>query len=93
MSSVTFRTQDNGSTALDSETVESLRSNLSGISLVSGDEGYDESRLIWNKSFDCNPGLIAFCKGVADVIECEINPLMITPTNAIAVDVLVRVAD
>ena len=30
---------------------------------------------------------------VANVVECDINPLMITPTSAIAVDVLVRVAD
>ena len=29
----------------------------------------------------------------ANVVECDINPLMITPTSAIAVDVLVRVAD
>src|ERR1700751_196435 len=33
-----------------------------------GDSGYETARKIWNASIDRNPGIIARCSGVADVV-------------------------
>ena len=56
-------------TSLDEATVEAFRAGLRGVLLRPGDAGYDEARRIWNGMVDRRPGLIAWCTGVADVIE------------------------
>jgi hypothetical protein len=58
-----------GEAALDEAAVEEFKASLRGELLTSGDEGYDEARLIWNGMHDKRPALIARCTGVADVID------------------------
>jgi FAD/FMN-containing dehydrogenase len=50
--------------------VEEFRNGLRGELLCPEDEGYDESRSIWNAMIDRRPALIARCAGAADVINC-----------------------
>jgi FAD/FMN-containing dehydrogenase len=56
-------------TRLDDATIDAFRASLRGPLLRPGDGGYDEARRIWNGMIDKRPGLIAWCTGVADVIE------------------------
>ena len=48
--------------------VQELRGDLVGPLLCLGDDGYDETRKVWNGMIDRRPALIARCAGVADVI-------------------------
>ena len=60
-----------GTEALLSESaVEEFKSSLGGELLGPDDEGYDQSRRVWNGMIDKKPALIARCSGVADVIAC-----------------------
>jgi hypothetical protein len=54
---------------LDGATVDEFRGALRGNSLLEGDSGYDEARIIWNGSADKRPAIIAQCVGAADVID------------------------
>ena len=54
---------------LEGVAVEEFRGGLRGQSLLAGDDGYDEARIIWNRSADKHPAIIAQCSGVADVID------------------------
>ena len=54
--------------AVTSAAVEQLAQSFRGDLLVEGTSGYDEARKVWNGLYDCRPGLIARCAGVADVI-------------------------
>ena len=47
--------------------VQAFAKNLSGQLLRAGDVGYDDARLIWNRSIDRRPALIARCAGGDDV--------------------------
>lgn len=47
---------------------ETLKAGLRGEVLAPTDEGYEESRSIWNAMIDRHPALIVQCTGVADVI-------------------------
>lgn len=47
--------------------VGTLRDNMRGLVLQPGDEGYEESRRIWNGMIDKRPAVIARCTGPADV--------------------------
>jgi FAD/FMN-containing dehydrogenase len=52
-------------------TVEDLDSGWEGFSgelLRPGDEGYDDARRVHNGMIDKHPGLIARCRGVADIV-------------------------
>jgi len=49
--------------------LEALRATIRGALLLSGDEGYDRARRVWNGAFDRRPALIARCAGSADVIQ------------------------
>lgn len=40
---------------------------MRGLVLQPGDEGYEESRRIWNGMIDKRPAVIARCTGPADV--------------------------
>ena len=46
-----------------------LQAQIKGIVQLPGDQGYDESRSIWNAMIDRKPAAIARCIGVADVIS------------------------
>jgi FAD/FMN-containing dehydrogenase len=54
---------------LDANAVEQFSSGLRGSHLLSGDDGYDEARAIYNAMIDNRPALIARCAGVADVVH------------------------
>jgi FAD/FMN-containing dehydrogenase len=51
------------------EGIEGLRARFRGALLRPGEEGYDESRRIWNGAIDRRPALIARCAGADDVAE------------------------
>jgi hypothetical protein len=48
---------------LGERAVQDLAKRLRGRLLRSGDEGYDDARLIWNRAIDRRPALIARCAG------------------------------
>ena len=56
-------------TTITETEVEDFRSSLYGVSLLNGDEGYDDARQVWNAMVDKRPALIARCSGTADVIN------------------------
>jgi len=56
-------------TVLDEATVQGFKTNLRGLLLCPGDDGYDEARTIWNAMIVKRPALIVRCAGVADVIN------------------------
>jgi hypothetical protein len=61
-------TTTHSTTAISAEALAALRATVRGQILVPGDEGYETSRLVWNKMIDRRPALIARCTGTADVI-------------------------
>lgn len=64
-------TTTSGTDAVLNETrIEEFSTSLRGGLLRTGDEGYDESRSVWNAMIDRKPALIARCAGAADVINC-----------------------
>ncbi|HVM06531.1 MAG TPA: FAD-binding oxidoreductase [Acidimicrobiales bacterium] len=52
---------------VDEAAVEEFRRTFSGEVVQPLDDGYDEHRKVWNGSIDRRPGVIARCRGVADV--------------------------
>jgi FAD/FMN-containing dehydrogenase len=54
-------------TTLEGAAVKELADSLRGALLVSGDDGYDHARAVWNGMIDKRPALIASCEGAADV--------------------------
>jgi len=48
--------------------LDGLRAQLRGPLLVAGEDGYEESRTVWNAMIDRHPALVVRCRGVADVI-------------------------
>lgn len=67
MTPVAAETLDRDSTVLHSDDLEDLRQCLRGPLLTEGDDGYADSRRVWNAMIDRRPALIARCSGVADV--------------------------
>jgi FAD/FMN-containing dehydrogenase len=55
-------------TAIDTTLVSQLRNQLRGTLLRPDEEGYDETRRVWNGAIDRRPGLIARCAGADDVV-------------------------
>lgn len=53
---------------VDGETLERFKAGVRGQIFQPGDDGYDETRAIWNGMIDKKPALIVQCAGVADVI-------------------------
>src|SRR5688572_32209519 len=56
-------------TRLDARAVEGLRTRFRGALLRPTEEGYDETRRVWNGAIDRRPALIARCAGADDVVE------------------------
>ena len=57
-----------GTVELGERAVGELAKRLSGRLLLSGDDGYDDARTIWNRMIDKRPALIARCADAADVV-------------------------
>lgn len=47
-----------------------FRESLRGASFTPGDPGYDDARVVFNRSVDRRPAIIARCAGAADAITC-----------------------
>ncbi len=67
-----------GGKVIDELKIAEFRAGFRGRLLTRTDEGYDQSRRVWNAMIDKHPGLIAKCAGAADVVreaheEDEIN--------------------
>ena len=62
-------TQVERDTRIDGMALEALRAGLRGEALTSGDNGYEESRAVWNGMIDEHPAVIVRASGVADVID------------------------
>lgn len=69
MADLKVTTSAGSEAVLQEAALEEFRQSLRGQVLLSGDEGYDEARAIWNGMIDKRPGLIARCAGVSDVIN------------------------
>jgi FAD/FMN-containing dehydrogenase len=54
---------------LQESKIEAFKKSLRGHALSPGDDGYDETRKVWNGNIDRRPGLIVCCVGVSDVIN------------------------
>jgi hypothetical protein len=50
-------------------TVASFEAGFGGDVLTPGHEGYDETRAVWNGSFDKRPAVIARCRTAADIAD------------------------
>ncbi|MGH6690127.1 MAG: FAD-binding oxidoreductase, partial [Gammaproteobacteria bacterium] len=57
-----------GTVELGEHVVQRFAKSLSGRVLVSGDDGYDDARTVWNRTIDRRPALIARCAGADDVV-------------------------
>ncbi len=55
-----------------SNAIEELGNKIDGEILVSGQEGYDGARAVWNAMIDRKPALIARCKNADDVVKTVI---------------------
>lgn len=53
---------------VNQDSVASFKTAFRGEVITPEDAGYDRARQIWNASVDKYPGLIARCRGVADVV-------------------------
>ena len=57
-----------GTVELNQDALDSLRAKLEGPILLPGDDGYEDSRTVWNDMIDRRPALVVRCLGVADVM-------------------------
>ena len=55
---------------LDSQAITDFSATLRGRVVQPGDADYDASRRVYNAMIDRHPGLIAYCRDVADVMRC-----------------------
>lgn len=70
MRDVIVRKLADGETVVKKAELDSFRKDLHGPLLLPGDNGYEESRKLWNGMIDRRPGLIVKCRSTADVIKC-----------------------
>lgn len=64
------RTMDGGEIDLAQDALDGFRMRLRGPVLAPGDQGYEDSRTVWNAMIERTPAAVARCIGTADVIEC-----------------------
>jgi len=57
------------SSPIQSNEIARLRTRFRGALLRPGEEGYDETRRVWNGAIDRRPALIARCAGADDVVQ------------------------
>jgi len=69
MDNLKITTLDHSTAIIEATVFNQFRSCLRGTSVIQGDPGYDEMRVIWNGSIDKHPAVIVKCTGVADVID------------------------
>jgi FAD/FMN-containing dehydrogenase len=55
---------------LTQEMLDALRLRLRGPVFTPTDQGYTDSRTVWNAMIERHPALVVRCVGVSDVIEC-----------------------
>ncbi len=67
MSSLHVISGTGGNVTIDSAAIETLQSSLRGELLFPGDNGYDNSRTVWNAMIDRRPAVVIRCAGVADI--------------------------
>jgi FAD/FMN-containing dehydrogenase len=70
MPDITVKTLDGGGAVLSEGALAGLASTLAGELMVSGTDGYDEARTLWNAMADRRPGLIVECANTSDVVRC-----------------------
>ena len=64
---VPARSLSSGDIVLPGSAIEAFAAGLRGEVLLAGSPAYEQTRHVWNASFDKKPALIARCTGVADV--------------------------
>jgi FAD/FMN-containing dehydrogenase len=70
MPNLRVKTIYNGETLIKGSALDQLRSSLRGSLILPDNDFYEQSRKLWNGMIDKKPGLIAKCRGTADVITC-----------------------
>jgi FAD/FMN-containing dehydrogenase len=63
-------TNDGHELELTQTMLDGLKLRLRGSIILPGDEGYDESRTVWNAMIDRYPSVVVRCLGSADVVAC-----------------------
>ena len=64
---VDIMTLNGGQSVLGAPEIVALRSGLRGAVLLSGDEGYETARRVWNGNVDRRPAVIVRCMSASDV--------------------------
>jgi FAD/FMN-containing dehydrogenase len=68
MGDLELATLDGGMSVISADRLDALQAGFRGRLLTAHDAGYDDARAIWNGMMDRRPGLIAQCRGTADVV-------------------------
>jgi len=69
MKQISIQRRDGTEIEVTSDEVAKLRHGIRGSLIGPEDPDYDERRKVWNGTVDKRPGLIALCRGVADVMK------------------------
>ena len=69
MNQTKMATRSGGTVTLKEEALKELAGRLRGKLVLSGEDGYDEARTIWNAMIDRRPGAVVRCAGAADVVR------------------------
>ena len=69
MNNLNITTLEGSLSAIEAHALGEFRAGLRGVSMIQGEPGYDEARVIWNGSIDKYPAIIVKCSGAADVID------------------------
>lgn len=56
-------------TKVQEASIQNFKENFHGELIRMGDDGYEEARKVYNAMIDKQPGLIAYCTKVEDVIK------------------------
>lgn len=69
MTEIKMAVRSGGVVTLKEEDVKGLAGRLRGKLVLSGEDGYDEARTIWNAMIDRRPGAVVRCAGAADIVR------------------------
>jgi FAD/FMN-containing dehydrogenase len=69
---ITAVTLDRAATNLSDTAIDGLRTGIRGELILSGGDGYETARRVWNGNIDRRPALIVRCTGAADV-QCAVD--------------------